>query len=244
MHAYAITDVIQVPSPQKTLLIRLVNPWGKGEWIGDWSDKSEKWVNFAEHKPEDSDDGVFHMNFDDFRTHFTSISFALDTKNWIEIKNKSSAQKCLGTTCTLENCGQPGTLSGGGFSWVEAKKGCIVFEFEKTGHEDLMVQMIQKNQRRSGEEKVTIGYFLLEAEETGTPWGQKNLLKAPCEAFRPGSCSTRFKELAAGKYKLLCCTYESDRICDFVARVYEQVRGSDVIAPRSMSSAVHRLATK
>ncbi|KAG9330789.1 hypothetical protein JZ751_022069 [Albula glossodonta] len=39
-HAYAVTDVTRVTSRGKPIkLVRLWNPWGKGEWKGDWSDQ-------------------------------------------------------------------------------------------------------------------------------------------------------------------------------------------------------------
>jgi calpain-15 len=29
---------------QNTKLLKLRNPWGKEEWLGDWSDKSKLWT--------------------------------------------------------------------------------------------------------------------------------------------------------------------------------------------------------
>lgn len=39
-------------------LCQLRNPWGHGEWTGDWSDKSDKWkakvtIDDEEFKPSD-----------------------------------------------------------------------------------------------------------------------------------------------------------------------------------------------
>ncbi|KAL2099318.1 hypothetical protein ACEWY4_005798 [Coilia grayii] len=70
-HAYAITAVKQVMSngvPVK--LVRLFNPWGQGEWKGDWSDESSTWQTVS---PEDrtkclsiDDNGEFWMSMEDF----------------------------------------------------------------------------------------------------------------------------------------------------------------------------------
>ena len=46
-------------------LVKLRNPWGKGEWSGDWSDGCYKWtpqlkkqLNFV-----NQDDGSFFMSY-------------------------------------------------------------------------------------------------------------------------------------------------------------------------------------
>lgn len=40
-HAYSILKLIEVDG---TKLIMIRNPWGDGEWTGDWSDDSELWT--------------------------------------------------------------------------------------------------------------------------------------------------------------------------------------------------------
>ena len=53
-------------------LLRLRNPWGKGEWNGAWSDGSSEWT------PEmrsmlaftDANDGTFWINLEDFKKNF------------------------------------------------------------------------------------------------------------------------------------------------------------------------------
>lgn len=48
-HAYS---VLQVYEADGLRLVELRNPWGRGEWEGDWSDSSKKWgteeVTFAQ----------------------------------------------------------------------------------------------------------------------------------------------------------------------------------------------------
>jgi hypothetical protein len=40
-HAYGITDVLTLKESENEQLLIIRNPWGKGEWKGDWSDYSE-----------------------------------------------------------------------------------------------------------------------------------------------------------------------------------------------------------
>ncbi|CAN0557185.1 unnamed protein product, partial [Ectocarpus sp. 8 AP-2014] len=50
-------------SGQPIRLVRVRNPWGKREWIGDWGDKSEKWSDSvrAELGWSEKNDGTFWM---------------------------------------------------------------------------------------------------------------------------------------------------------------------------------------
>nr|XP_060634694.1 calpain-14-like [Anolis sagrei ordinatus] len=77
-HAYTMTDIQKVASkhgPEN--LVRLRNPWGKTEWKGDWSDKSEKWELLNPKEKillrRDYEDGEFWMSLQDFQTHFVDL---------------------------------------------------------------------------------------------------------------------------------------------------------------------------
>jgi len=57
-------------------LLKLRNPWGHKEWMGDWSDKSSKWtddlrkqLNFV-----DADDGVFYISYQDYMCYYRSTT--------------------------------------------------------------------------------------------------------------------------------------------------------------------------
>lgn len=81
----------------KVKLVRIRNPWGFREWMGDWSDNSEQWKMFPKAKEtiqkaledgakahlartgektdvpvldENANDGLFWMKFEDFFTYY------------------------------------------------------------------------------------------------------------------------------------------------------------------------------
>ena len=73
-HEYSLLNVAQVEGFQ---LFNLRNPWGHGEWKGDWSDESDMWNSYPEVKETlnfvPKDDGSFWISLEDFSIHFSSI---------------------------------------------------------------------------------------------------------------------------------------------------------------------------
>lgn len=44
-HAYSLISIHEFSHRNKFWrLVKLRNPWGRGEWSGDWSDESELWT--------------------------------------------------------------------------------------------------------------------------------------------------------------------------------------------------------
>ena len=81
-HAYSLLHAMEVQGDPGGSLIRLVllrNPWGHGEWTGDWSDKSEMWSKHPRIKAaagnhiSTEDDGRFWMNVVDFVKVFSRV---------------------------------------------------------------------------------------------------------------------------------------------------------------------------
>lgn len=51
--AYSVTGLARVRGPQgETPLVRLHNPWGRGEWTGPWSERSWEWDGLSERDKE------------------------------------------------------------------------------------------------------------------------------------------------------------------------------------------------
>lgn len=72
-HAYSILKLIEADGHK---LIQIRNPWGRGEWTGDWGDDSELWttrmMNLCNYE-DTAEDGVFWMDFNDYVEEFTEI---------------------------------------------------------------------------------------------------------------------------------------------------------------------------
>lgn len=87
-HAYSVLKAIEVDGIK---LVQIRNPWGRGEWTGDWSDDSDLWTtrmrnvlnwNLIE------DDGIFWMEFGDFLSEFDEIYIGrnlTESKGWKNI---------------------------------------------------------------------------------------------------------------------------------------------------------------
>ena len=76
-HAYTVLGVREVNvSGVKDKVVHIRNPWGNGEWSGEWSDSSDVWN--AQLRKElgmdgEVDDGEFYMSFKDFIKYFVVL---------------------------------------------------------------------------------------------------------------------------------------------------------------------------
>ncbi len=85
-HAYTCLGVEEVTSGGvKTKLVKLRNPWGNGEWSGDWSDDSNKWTPQLKQQllGEGADDGVFFMSYDDFIKYYVVVSICKIHRDYV-----------------------------------------------------------------------------------------------------------------------------------------------------------------
>jgi len=59
-------------------LVKMRNPWGKGEWKGAWSDSSREWNSVSASVKKqlgfvNEDDGVFFILFEDFEKYYSDF---------------------------------------------------------------------------------------------------------------------------------------------------------------------------
>lgn len=89
-HAYSILDAKEYRAPGSNSSLRLLkmrNPWGNGEWTGDYCDDSQLWtpqlkVFYGFSEAAAKNDGVFFMPYDDYINEFKNVVIcAIDTKN-------------------------------------------------------------------------------------------------------------------------------------------------------------------
>lgn len=74
-HAYTLLSAAEVLdiNGNTVRLVKLRNPWGSGEWNGDWSDQSPLWTDELRNQvgfDGSRDDGIFWMDFNDFKEIF------------------------------------------------------------------------------------------------------------------------------------------------------------------------------
>ncbi|XP_045919299.1 calpain-3-like [Micropterus dolomieu] len=112
-HAYAVTGVKQMMSRgQPVQLVRLWNPWGKGEWNGDWNDRSPLWQTVS---PQDCemclsviDDGEFWMTLEDFCKFYTDLDICCLCPDFLD-----GSSSCHWKTSFYEGRWVAGTTAGG-----------------------------------------------------------------------------------------------------------------------------------
>ncbi|KAL7716221.1 Calpain family cysteine protease [Entamoeba marina] len=67
-HSYSLVKVKEIEGNQ---LVQMRNPWGKGEWKGEWCDTDSKWTDELRNKyyasnGDNYDDGLFFIPINDF----------------------------------------------------------------------------------------------------------------------------------------------------------------------------------
>ncbi|PHH59509.1 hypothetical protein CDD81_3149 [Ophiocordyceps australis] len=72
LHSYSVQKAVEIEGKR---LVRLKNPWGKGEWKGAWSDGSKEWTAewLAKLEHRFGDDGDFWISYQDLLRKFQAI---------------------------------------------------------------------------------------------------------------------------------------------------------------------------
>lgn len=80
-HAYSLLSgkEVELPNGSKVKLVKIRNPWGQGEWTGDWSDSSNLWSDSVKRQLGITHsfkvDGAFWMDWNHFKQYFQLMSF-------------------------------------------------------------------------------------------------------------------------------------------------------------------------
>ena len=95
-HAYTVLDLHEINGEK---VVRLRNPWGNGEYSGDWSDSSKKWTEELKKKYGliKKNDGDFFMSYNDFLKFYTVMGFGKihpDFQTRVIRIEKTEATKC------------------------------------------------------------------------------------------------------------------------------------------------------
>nr|XP_013771175.1 PREDICTED: uncharacterized protein LOC102193255 [Pundamilia nyererei] len=135
-HAYSVTGITEVElNASKVRLVRVMNPWGRREWNGKWSDKSDLWDKVSpevKKKCFDRDDGEFWMQMEDFCSCFAKVYICCQTPNFLD-----GDLKCQWNCMIYDGSWVAGTSAGGNVKHCPVKEGkmkkmTIFLRFEKS----------------------------------------------------------------------------------------------------------------
>ena len=90
-HAYSLLSAHEIEHNGRTeRLVKLRNPWGKGEWKGDWSDESPLWTPQLKSQLNlnDDDDGIFFMTFKEWQKYFHDFDVCYYHDNYLHSAKK------------------------------------------------------------------------------------------------------------------------------------------------------------
>eukprot|EP00037_Helgoeca_nana_P031493 m.403289 g.403289 ORF g.403289 m.403289 type:complete len:553 (+) comp28407_c0_seq12:1520-3178(+) len=76
-------------------LIRLRNPWGRVEWVGEYSKKAEQWTPRLRQMLDQGtkDDGTFWISYDDFLARFMDLDVCKAHRDWFAITFECQLRK-------------------------------------------------------------------------------------------------------------------------------------------------------
>ncbi|MCQ2820825.1 MAG: calpain family cysteine protease, partial [archaeon] len=226
-HAYSILGLYEVgKGSSRVRLIKLRNPWGYGEWVGDYSDDSVMWTAAIKKvvKPEDcQDDGEFYMTYEDFCHYYASMGICHFGINYYYATKKVSSLKS-GT--------KPGDDDTAGGRIMDRESGiegpAITKVDVSANNTNCYFRICQKNPRfitPTGDHypSCVLQYIMLLDKDY-------NYLAAECNS-NPTTC-IRYPNLKAGTYYLITDTHyrKSGRECGYVISAYsdKQVGFSNV----------------
>ena len=101
-HTFSLVSAFERKIGEETVhLMKLRNPLGEGEWIGDWSDKSAKWTEeaktaFPEFDANTKNDGIFWISYEDFIKYFSTVCLCVPVKPLCTSTYKVDEEKAKG----------------------------------------------------------------------------------------------------------------------------------------------------
>ncbi|XP_013767818.1 calpain-1 catalytic subunit-like [Pundamilia nyererei] len=232
-HAYTVTGIKEMMSRGKIVyLVRLWNPWGKGEWKGDWSDRSPLWQTVS---PEDremclsvADDGEFWMTFEDFCKFYADIDICGLSPDFF---NESDSSQW--TTSVYEGRWVAGTTAGGCLNyrdsfWTNPQcrfKICGGYS-EKDGDKNIMVSLMQKPEKRNRHlaQNLHIGFFIFEYKTQRGKFTEEFFKSrapvAQTKTYLNAREVMEFFMLKHGEYLIVPSTFNPNETASFILTIH------------------------
>ncbi|XP_029586708.1 calpain-1 catalytic subunit isoform X2 [Salmo trutta] len=212
-HAYTITGVLQIMSQGRPVnLIRLFNPWGYGEWKGDWSDKSSMWktVSPADRKMYLSveEDGEFWMTMENFCQHFSDVTICCLCPDFLDGNSEGHW-----TPSFHDGRWVAGTTAGGCLQfrdsfWTNPQYRVKIEGFdmdfsETQGDNNMLVSLMQKPDKRNRRLVKSVHMGIIIFEVPAQFKGQRG--KFPASFFKTNAPVAQTKNFLNARTVMLLC---------------------------------------
>ncbi|XP_023116948.2 calpain-2 catalytic subunit-like [Amphiprion ocellaris] len=237
-HAYTVTGVKQMMSQgQLVNLVRLWNPWGRGEWNGDWSDQSPLWQTVS---PQDRelclsvrDDGEFWMTLQDFCRFYSDLDICCLCPDFLD------GSSCHWKTSFYEGRWVAGTTAGGCMNnrdsfWTNPQYRVKIDKLssecgEFQGEKNMLVSLMQKPDKRNRRlvQNLHIGFSVFEV--TGeyrahrgkfpASFFERNRPVAQTKTYMNAREAMEFVTLKPGEYLIVPSTFNPNETASFILTI-------------------------
>ncbi|XP_053568610.1 calpain-13-like isoform X2 [Bombina bombina] len=234
-HAYCITDTAQIFFRNKTEnLIRLWNPWGKGEWLGRWNDSWPGWKEVSHQERvklcEKKEDGQFWMSWEDFAREFSVLIICSHYPDFLDWGDQS--KKWYRTV--FRNIWPEESHSAGGFmgdSFLKNPQYLIKVsgaDEVKSGY-NLLISLMQnpRNRHKFKSNWFPIGFLLHRVQDLHEKLPSSVLSKATFSEIdnRNEREITMCYRLTSGTYVLIPFTKNRGQDSPFIVRIFLKSKG-------------------
>ncbi|XP_069748966.1 calpain-5-like [Narcine bancroftii] len=231
-HSYSVTNMQKVRlgnTADKVFMIKMRNPWGRGEWLGPWSDNSQEWKKVSRKECKRigvhvKNDGEFWMMFQDWCELFTNViacrlintSFWSIHKTWDEVI-LDGAWKIHEDPLI--------NRAGGCTNYLETFLQNPQYVFDVTKEEDEVLVSLQQRDKRihrvEGKEiNLIIGFNIFQVELNREYRMHSLFKKVFTSAYRATRSIFLRMDLKKGRYVIIPTTLEPSSEGDFLLRVY------------------------
>ncbi|CAG9837676.1 unnamed protein product [Diabrotica balteata] len=232
-HAYSINNVVEVTSKAEKVykLLRLRNPWGTGEWTGDWSDHSKTWDLLPDETKNKlliaKDDGEFWMQYEHFIDAYNLLEFCHPNPDSLAYEEDESHKWNIfmldgSWVAKISNGGQPHSTN----FWHNSQYLLKINDSSNAVHR-VVIGLMQKNRRLYNLPKIPIGFAVYELKFVSPGRLTQNFFSSikPVYVREPENNTqvTGHLDLPKGSYCIVPFTDEPQASCEFLLRVYSTV---------------------
>ncbi|XP_076017134.1 calpain-1 catalytic subunit-like [Genypterus blacodes] len=235
-HAYSVTGVKQLMSRGKLVkLVRLWNPWGQGEWNGDWSDRSSLWQTVSHQERETClavvDDGEFWMTIDDFCKYYEDLDICSMCPDFLDGNSSCHWKGSVHDGRWVAGVTAGGCMNHTDSFWTNPQYRVTIDDMlsdcsKEQGGNNMLVSLMQKPDKRNRRlvQSLFIGFSVFEVPENY----RKQKGKFPASFFRvhqPVAQTksylnarevTEFFMLRPGEYLIVPTTFRPNETASFI----------------------------